>query len=273
MTRQRRNVPPPSKWLEERPAHWGGGQRVLWHGTPFTAAAEGIAREGLIRPAPERTKYKGWLKPISGRVYLDRTGRNAAIYALRPAEAGFWHEDDYSERELAALDQEPYAYVFAIPPARLIDVEPDEDFLTHMAAATRLQSGRCVWIRDLARAVLTPRQYNLGFDQLRSPWYALAGKKLLAAMTPAERAEILSDGPCASSDTIAHVGPVAQAVGFRAPKMDTIMSLGSAALSIDEISRTGTVWWADGSAEADDIVDRQRQRHLLHQRGTRSVRL
>ncbi len=186
--------------------------RKLYHGTSKTAAALKIMDEGL-RPqshsAMGRTG-RAALHPVENMTYLSPSLRYAAIYALGGSFLGNTLPD-------RMLGDETTGYLFVVSDDNL-NLQPDEDEIGQAArsAYALVEKGATYFHQDmdsaifaenytknpilarelyfLAKRVLTPIQQQKLFHDYRYDILAIAGKKLLKAMSPSMKQHFVELG-------------------------------------------------------------------------------
>lgn len=173
--------------------------KVYYHGTSKEAGVLRIMAEGLLPDM--RPDAKGFLKPVTGRVYLTPRLGYALIYALGGDMAGHVLLPSMFERDGL------YGYVMVIPGSELRDLQPDEDSVGEL-----LYDKNIPWLVSLARQILTPNQLSKALSGEYS-WQANAGKKLLKWMTDEQKLALIDAGA-----HVAHGGKVQPSQCWRIDK-------------------------------------------------------
>jgi hypothetical protein len=157
---------------------------VYYHGTADSKAAKNIFRKGVM---PDAIVRKGFLKPVTGKVYITSSIAYALIYALGGDMAG-------SKSSTYLIDRYGrYGYVFVIKGADLKDIQPDEDSIGEMIS-------KVDWLNSLAQQHLTPNIYKRAMEDEYMYW-AKAGKKLVDLMSDDQKLALIDAGA-----HIAHTG-------------------------------------------------------------------
>lgn len=190
--------------------------KVYYHGTKRRAAAEAILKGGLKPGAVKQGR--GALDPVAGKVYVTASLHYAMIYAL----GGVFMEHHYPEEH---MDGEPDGFLFVVPGAQLVDVQPDEDSIGYMirVAAKPLETWekyyshtpRVQWLLERARRVLSVTLLDQVMDGLASA-DARAGKQLVKKLSDAEKLALIEAGA-----HVAHEGILTPSECWKIAKEDS----------------------------------------------------
>lgn len=195
-------------------------EKSFYHSTDEEAAGQAILASGELRPRVD--PGRAFQSPISGRVYLSADLSYAAIYALGGVLMGHDLPDTWKKHA------KEYGYIFEVKGRDVRNPYPDEDTvgkLTNLGFDPSLRRylnpeeiKDCpLWLLDLAHRVLTPRQLEYAKGP-EAAGHSMIGKKLVAAMTPAQRLEIIKLG---GGGSLSHEGSLKIRRAWRVAKNRT----------------------------------------------------
>lgn len=207
------------RWMVAVDATGFDPHKVYYHGTASEKAGRAIMQGG-IEP-PDLTLRGGTFRPVDGKVYLTPHLSYGVLYTLggELAEAFMRRAKTYPER---LWSSSPYGYLFKVPGRALTNIHPDEDSIGAILADGTAPS----WLQGLAKQILSkmhpeiePGKPNSFFTPDffdRSEWQdfkkqslydlliepgmfelqaqAVAGKLLLAEMSPEQEVDLLMSG-------------------------------------------------------------------------------
>jgi hypothetical protein len=176
----------------EQEAHAGNGgasvsipedirRKPFYHGVRSEIEAQSILAHGQILPGSTE-QGRAQLAPVAGMSYATSDAEIALMHAIGGDMAG-------SDLPESMIEEDGrYGYIFEIDPDSLDSLQPDEDNIGEFVA-----EGKYDWLNSMARRVLTPNQMRNVIDGEYAHW-AAAGKKLVQAMTPEQKWQLIRDG-------------------------------------------------------------------------------
>jgi len=174
---------------------------VWYHGVPFEDRAKWTMEHGITPRNMASKSRKAMLAPVEGMVYITRSLRYAAIYAVGGDMFG-------GVLPKAWLKNDPYGYLFVVNGSQLRDVQPDEDGVGELLSIMIRDEERgggsrndqyqnnlddVAWLYEFAEERLTRGEWKKVGDGEYTYW-AVAGKKLIPNMTDEQKVSLINAG-------------------------------------------------------------------------------
>jgi hypothetical protein len=178
---------------------------TFYHGCSNSENCEKAIKDGFLKPGNEDIKRGHKLTPEKGFVYMAQSLRHAIIYTIGSGRLGSDISDDIKKYG-------QYGYLFIIDNNSLKNVDPDEDFVGNLIYACSQKDGyledeiatenfQKKWDQnkkqqylEIAKSLLTPRQYQKCLDYDDYADFAVAGKKMNKTLNDYWKKQIIDLG-------------------------------------------------------------------------------